>query len=174
METQNKTQEEFDNELYLAHKALVQFASNKKVKIGGASMASELLADKYNISKSKVLASIRRVRDARRKKICNLYSVQEKTVTEIAREMECNPALVLRILREERIHNGKVARKKHIYTKPEFKEFLSDAISSGATINQIACNSDLSKLQVLEAILFHFNVKGIERAREIINKEESK
>ena len=105
METQNKTQEEFDNELYLAHKALVQFASNKKVKIGGASMASDLLADKYNISKSKVLESIRRVRDARRKKICNLYSVHEKTVTEIAREMECNPALVLRILREERIHN---------------------------------------------------------------------
>ncbi len=170
MDVQNKTQEEFDKELYEKHKALVQFAMNKKVKKQGAPLASKILADQYSISKANVVASIQRVRYARRKEICDLYSVQKKTITEIAKLMDCTPALVLRILKEEDIHVPDSKNKTHLYRSAKAKEDLAEMIRAGASIKEIASYTILSKLQIGEAILFHFGVKGIERAREVLKK----
>ena len=171
---ENKTQEEFDNELYMKHKALVQFATEKKVKKQGAPLASVILADQYGISKAKVVAAVRRVREARRKEICDLYAVQKKTITEIARLMECNSTLVLRILKEEDIYVPDSKNKTHLYRSAKAKEDLAEMIRAGASIKEIASYTILSKLQIGEAILFHFGVKGIERAREVLKKEDAR
>jgi len=174
MNLRETMQADMDKELYEKHKALVQFATNKKVKKQGAPLASKILADQYGISKAKVVAAVRRVREARRKEICDLYAVQKKTITEIAKLMECNATLVLRILKEEDLHVPDDKNKTHLYRSAKAREDLIEMIRSGAGIKEIASCTVLSKLQVLEAIRFHFKVKGIERAREVIKKEDAK
>ena len=174
MNLRETIQADMDKELYEKHKALVQFATNKKVKKQGAPLASKILADQYGISKAKVVAAVRRVREARRKEICDLYAVQKKTITEIAKLMECNATLVLRILKEEDLHVPDDKNKTHLYRSAKAREDFIEMIRSGAGIKEIASYTVLSKLQVLEAIRFHFKVKGIERAREVIKKEDAK